>query len=183
MSIMGVARLSAAQLVVWFNGRQPRPAGVYAAAVPVDVLATIFHRRGHRRGRDRRWSRLCKASSRQDGFGSWVSCLPRRTISRASARPIRIRRPPSFPTRGSVLRAQIQHLRAYADPTALTCPCRAAQPRASIRGSIWCSRRASATVERHGQRQLGDRQQLCGEHPSSGEERERSGGGRSLTLT
>jgi hypothetical protein len=37
--IMAASRLSAAQLVAWFNGREPRPPGLYSATVPVETLA------------------------------------------------------------------------------------------------------------------------------------------------
>jgi len=33
--VLGPSRLSAPQLVAWFNSRSPRPAGEYAATVPV----------------------------------------------------------------------------------------------------------------------------------------------------
>ena len=39
--IMGASRLGATQIVAWFNGRQPRPSGLYAATVPVETLAQI----------------------------------------------------------------------------------------------------------------------------------------------
>ena len=41
VAIMGPSRLTAAQIVAWFNGRQPRPAGSYAATVPVEMLAAF----------------------------------------------------------------------------------------------------------------------------------------------
>lgn len=46
VAIMGASRLSAAQVAAWFNGRQPRPAGLYAATVPVETLAVYFVEEG-----------------------------------------------------------------------------------------------------------------------------------------
>ena len=48
--VMGSARLSASQLVAWFNRRQPQPAGIYGATEPVEALASYFIDEGVREG-------------------------------------------------------------------------------------------------------------------------------------
>jgi hypothetical protein len=117
---MGVARLSSEQLVTWFNGRQPRPAGSYAASVPVETLARYFIEEGAAEGVSGdvafmqsivetswfRFSGLVPASANNfAGIGA--------TDSNAN--------PAIFPDARTGVRAQIQHLRAYGDPTAMTC--------------------------------------------------------------
>ena len=48
--VMGSARLSASQLVNWFNRRQPQPTGVYGATEPVEALVAYFIEEGAREG-------------------------------------------------------------------------------------------------------------------------------------
>jgi Mannosyl-glycoprotein endo-beta-N-acetylglucosaminidase len=116
----GAARLSSDQLVTWFNGRQPRPAGSYAASVPVETLARYFIEEGAAEGVTGdvafiqsivetswfRFSGLVPASANNfAGIGA--------TDSNAN--------PAMFADARTGVRAQIQHLRAYGDPTAVTC--------------------------------------------------------------
>ena len=43
---MGAARVNAGQLVLWFNGRHPRPSGSYSASVDVAALAHYYMEEG-----------------------------------------------------------------------------------------------------------------------------------------
>jgi hypothetical protein len=120
ISIMGPSRLSAKRLAVWFNLRQPRPPGVYAAGVPVETLTRIFLEEGAAEGVtgdvafvqaiiETRWFRFggSVAGSMNNFAGIGV------TDSNPS--------PAVFPNARTGVRAQIQHLRAYADQRAHAC--------------------------------------------------------------
>ena len=120
IAIMGSAILSPDQIVAWFNGRQPRPAGVYAATVPVDVMARYFVEEGAAEGVtgdvafiqsvvETGWFRF--NGSVPASFNNFAG------IGATDSNPA----PAMFPDARTGVRAQIQHLRAYADPTALTC--------------------------------------------------------------
>ena len=117
---MGAARLTPEQIVAWFNGRQPRPTGAYAATVPVETMARIFVEEGAAEGVtgdvafmqsvvETAWFRFSgsvpAASNNFAGIGA--------TDTSPS--------PAVFADARTGVRAQIQHLRAYADPAALTC--------------------------------------------------------------
>jgi hypothetical protein len=120
ISIMGPSRLSAKQMAAWFNLRQPRPSGVYAASVPVEKLAAIFLEEG--------------AAERVRGDVAFVQSVVETGWFRFGG-PVAGRmnnlggigvtdRNPSpavFPDARTGVRAQIQHLRAYADPRAYAC--------------------------------------------------------------
>ena len=118
--VMGVSRLSGAQLVAWFNGRQPRFAGVYRATVAVETLADHYVREGAAEGVtgdvafvqgivETGWFRfegsVHPSTNNFAGIGA----------SGAQASPS------AFPDARTGVRAQIQHLRAYADPGAYAC--------------------------------------------------------------
>jgi hypothetical protein len=120
VGIMGASRLSADHIVAWFNGRQPRPAGAYGATVPVDTMARLFVEEGAAEGVtgdvafmqsvvETGWFRfngtILAASNNFAGIGA------------TDTNPT----PAVFPDARTGVRAQIQHLRAYADPAALTC--------------------------------------------------------------
>lgn len=120
VAIMGASRLSADQIVTWFNGRQPRPPGTYAATVPVETMARIFVEEGAAEGVtgdvafmqsivETAWFRFSgsvpAASNNFAGIGA------------TDTNPT----PALFPDARTGVRAQIQHLRAYADPTAVSC--------------------------------------------------------------
>jgi Mannosyl-glycoprotein endo-beta-N-acetylglucosaminidase len=120
LSIMGPSRLSAKQMAAWFNGRQPRPPGRYAATVPVEKLIAIFIEEGAAervRGDvafvqsvvETGWFRFGgQVAGRMNNFGGIGA-------TDASASPA------VFPDARTGVRAQIQHLRAYADPQAHAC--------------------------------------------------------------
>lgn len=116
---MGAARLTSAQLVGWFNARQPA-AGSFAATVPVATLAQYFAEEGAVEGVGSdvafvqsvvetgwfRFNGLVRASA--NNFAG---------IGATDSDPA----PATFPDARTGVRAQIQHLRAYADPTAISC--------------------------------------------------------------
>jgi hypothetical protein len=119
VSIMGAARLTSPQLVAWFNARQPAT-GSFAATVPVGTLVQYFVEEGAAEGVggdvafvqsvvETGWFRfngVVRASA--NNFAG---------IGATDSNPA----PANFPDARTGVRAQIQHLRAYADPTALTC--------------------------------------------------------------
>jgi hypothetical protein len=120
MPIMGASRLTAARLAAWFNSRQPRPTGVYAATVPVDALAAIFIQEGAAEGVTGDVAFV--QSIIETGWFSfggtvagWMNNFGGIGVTDANPSPA------VFPAARAGVRAQIQHLRAYADPRAYAC--------------------------------------------------------------
>jgi hypothetical protein len=118
--ILGAARLSTEQLVAWFNGRQPQPSGTYVATVPVETLARIFVEEGATEGITGDIAFL--QSIVETGWFRFGGSIPPSAnnfagIGATDTNPS----PATFADARTGVRAQIQHLRAYADPTALTC--------------------------------------------------------------
>ena len=118
---MAPARLTAAQIVAWFNGRQPRPSGTYAATEPVENLARYFIEEGAAEGvsgdvafvqsvLETGWFRFAGGSV-QPSFNNFAG------IGATDTNPA----PAVFADARTGVRAQIQHLRAYADPSATSC--------------------------------------------------------------
>ena len=117
---MGPSRLTAKQLAAWFNRRQPRPSGRYAATVPVEKLAALFVEEG--------------AAERVRGDVAFVQSVVETGWFRFGG-PVaggmnnfggigvtdRNPSPAVFPDARTGVRAQIQHLRAYADRQARAC--------------------------------------------------------------
>ncbi|HQZ17765.1 MAG TPA: glucosaminidase domain-containing protein [Vicinamibacteria bacterium] len=119
--VMGSARLSASQLVAWFTRRQPQPAGIYGATEPVEALAAYFIDEGAREGVagdvafvqsiiETGWFRF---SGSVPGWKNNFAGIGAVDGSPGDAA--------SFPDARTGVRAQIQHLRAYADPSATSC--------------------------------------------------------------
>ena len=120
VAIMGPPRLTAAQLVAWFNGRTPQPPGVYAATVPVEVLAQIFIEEGAVESVTGDVAFV--QSIVETGWFRFTGSVPAWSnnfagIGATDTNPA----PAVFPDARTGVRAQIQHLRAYADPTAFAC--------------------------------------------------------------
>jgi hypothetical protein len=120
VAIMGSARLTGAQLVAWFLGRTPQPSGAYAATVSVASLADLFVDEGRQEGVtgdvafmqsivETGWFRF--SGSVPASFNNFAG------IGATDTNP----QPAQFPDARTGVRAQIQHLRAYGDPTAATC--------------------------------------------------------------
>jgi hypothetical protein len=118
--IMGPARLGAGQLAAWFNGRQPRPAGTYGATEPVENLAQYYIEEGAAEGVagdvafvqsvvETGWFRFSGT------VPGWMNNFA--GIGASDTNP----NPAVFPDARTGARAQIQHLRAYADPGAYAC--------------------------------------------------------------
>lgn len=119
-SIMGANGLTGAQLAQWFQSRQPQPSGAYAASVPVATLAQLFVEEGNAEGVrgdiafiqgivETAWYRFSGT------VPAWKNNFA--GIGATDTNPA----PAAFPDARTGARAQIQHLRAYADPTATTC--------------------------------------------------------------
>ena len=117
---MGTARLSPEQIVAWFNGRQPRPAGTYVATVPVEIMARLFVEEGAAEGITGDVAFM--QSVVETGWFRFNGSIPPASnnfagIGATDTNPT----PAVFADTRTGVRAQIQHLRAYADPAALTC--------------------------------------------------------------
>jgi len=118
--IMAASRLTAAQVVAWFNGRQPRPSGSYAATEPVERLAQYFIEEGAAEGVTGDIAFM--QSVVETGWFRFSGTVPAwmnnfAGIGATDTNP----RPAEFPDARTGVRAQIQHLRAYADATAVAC--------------------------------------------------------------
>jgi mannosyl-glycoprotein endo-beta-N-acetylglucosaminidase len=120
VTIMGPARASAAQLAAWFRGRTPHPSGTYNASVPLDTLVQIYIQEGAAEGVrgdvafiqsiiETGWFRM--GGSVPSSYNNFAG-LGATDSGGAPAR---------FPDARTGVRAQIQHLRAYADSTATKC--------------------------------------------------------------
>lgn len=118
--IMGSNRLTSEQLAAWFSNRTPRPPGTYAATVPVETMTQLFVEEGAAEGVAGDVAFV--QSVLETGWFRFTGIIPVSYNNFAgigatgtlSARA-------SFPDARTGVRAQIQHLRAYADPTALRC--------------------------------------------------------------
>lgn len=121
LPVMGNARLSASQLVNWFSRRQPQPAGVYSATEPIGALATYFIEEGALEGVagdvafvqsiiETGWFRFSAAVPGSKNNFAGIGAVDANPGDAAS-----------FPDARTGVRAQIQHLRAYADATAVSC--------------------------------------------------------------
>lgn len=116
---MGPSRLTAAQLTAWFDSK-PGARAAYRASVPVETLARHFIEEGAAEGVagdvafvqaivETGWFRFPGlVSPAQNNFGG---------LGATDQHPA----PATFPDARTGVRAQIQHLRAYADPTAVAC--------------------------------------------------------------
>jgi len=118
--IMGTPRLTAGQLAAWFNGRQPVLPGTYRATVPVETLIVYYLEEGAAEGVtgdvafvqavvETGWFRFAGLVGPADNNFAGIGATGRGS------------RPAAFPDARTGVRAQIQHLRAYADPSAHAC--------------------------------------------------------------
>lgn len=119
--VMGSARLSAGQLVTWFNRRTPQPSGTYAATEPIEALATYFIEEGTREGVTGDVAFV--QSIIETGWFRFSGAVPgsKNNFAGIGAVDSAPGEAASFPDARTGVRAQIQHLRAYADPSATTC--------------------------------------------------------------
>lgn len=117
---MGPAELTSDQLVVWFGRREPQPAGTFRATVPIDVLARYFIEEGAAEGVTGDVAFM--QSIVETGWFRFTGVVPSASnnfagIGATDTDP----RPAVFPDARTGVRAQMQHLRAYADATAVSC--------------------------------------------------------------
>jgi hypothetical protein len=118
---MAPSRLTAAQIVAWFRGRAPQPSGTYAATVPVETLAQIFVEEGAAEGVTGDVAFV--QSIVETGWFRFAGAVPasKNNFSGLGAVDSSPGDAATFPDARTGVRAQMQHLRAYADPTATTC--------------------------------------------------------------
>lgn len=120
VSVMGPPRLTADQIVAWFHGRQPRPNGVYAATEPVESLARYFLEEGIAEGVAGDVAFM--QSVVETGWFRFAGLVPASSNNFAGLGATDSAPGPAvFADARMGVRAQIQHLRAYADPAAVTC--------------------------------------------------------------
>ena len=119
-AVMGPSRVGSRAIVAWFNLRTPRPPGNYAASAPLETLAQIYIEEGDAEGVtgdvafvqsivETGWFRF--SGSVPASFNNFAG------IGATDTNPS----PAQFPDARTGVRAQIQHLRAYADPSAMSC--------------------------------------------------------------
>jgi len=120
VSIMGPSQLTAGQLAAWFKGRQGAVTGSYRASVPVETLTAYYLAEGAAEGVtgdvafvqaivETGWFRFAGLVRPEDNNFAGIGA----TGTGPS--------PASFPDARTGVRAQIQHLRAYADASAYAC--------------------------------------------------------------
>ena len=120
VAIIGPARLDARQLVAWFNGRQPQPPGSYSASVDLATIAQYYVEEG---AAENVTGDVAFAQAIvETGWFRFTGTVPASAnnfagIGAADVNP----GPATFADARTGVRAHIQHLRAYADPTATAC--------------------------------------------------------------
>jgi hypothetical protein len=120
VAIMGPARLDARQLAAWINGRQPRPAGGYSASVNVETLTQYYIEEGEDEGvtGDVAFAQAVL----ETGWFRFTGTVPASANNFAGIGAADVNPGPAvFADARTGVRAHIQHLRAYADPTATAC--------------------------------------------------------------
>lgn len=120
VSIMGNARLDAGRLAAWFHNRQPQPGGTYAATVAVETLAQYYVEEGAAEGV--KGDIAFVQAIIETGWFRFGGSVPAANnnfagIGATNTNPA----PAAFPSARTGVRAQIQHLRAYADASATSC--------------------------------------------------------------
>ena len=117
---MAAARLGAGQLAAWFNARHAGMPGSYRATVPVETLAAYYIEEGAAEGVsgdvafvqgivETGWFRFSGVVRPGDNNFAGIGATD------AGGTPA------TFSDARIGVRAQVQHLRAYADPGAYTC--------------------------------------------------------------
>ena len=120
LTVMGSANVTAAQMAAWFNGRLPHPSGTYNATVPVQTIAQLFIEEGAAEGV--RGDAAFVQSILETGWFRFGGAVPASYNNFAGIGATDGGgTPASFPDARTGVRAQIQHLRAYADVTATKC--------------------------------------------------------------
>lgn len=120
LAIRGPALVTPAQMVAWFSGRTPQPSGTFAATVPVQSLAQYYVEEGAAEGI--RGDVAFIQSILETGWFRFGGRVPGSYNNFAGIGATDSGGAPAvFPDARTGVRAQIQHLRAYSDPTAATC--------------------------------------------------------------
>jgi hypothetical protein len=117
---MGSATIDAARLARWFRSRTPQPGGTYNATVPVETLVQYFIDEGAAEGV--RGDVAFLQSVVETGWFRFGGSVPPwknnfAGLGATDTNPA----PAAFPDARTGVRAQIQHLRAYADAGARSC--------------------------------------------------------------
>jgi hypothetical protein len=120
ISIMGSTRLSAAHILSWLDTRQPQPSGTYAASVRLETLVRMYLEEGAAEGVTGDVAFM--QSVIETGWFRFMGTVPARFnnfagIGSTDRHPV----PAVFADARTGVRAQIQHLRAYADASANAC--------------------------------------------------------------
>jgi len=118
--VMGRTRVPASAIAAWVNSRTPRPPGNYAATVPLEALARIYIDEGEAEGVTGDVAFV--QSVVETGWFRFSGSIPASYnnfagIGATDTNPA----PAVFADARTGVRAQIQHLRAYADPSATSC--------------------------------------------------------------
>lgn len=118
--VMGRASIDAARLAAWFRTRQPQPGGTYSASVPVETLAQLYIEEGAAEGV--KGDVAFMQAIVETGWFRFGGSVPAwknnfAGIGATDTNPA----PATFPDARTGVRAQIQHLRAYGDPSATSC--------------------------------------------------------------
>jgi hypothetical protein len=120
IKIMGSARLSATQILDWLDTRQPRPAGTYAATVRVEALVRLYLEEGAVEGVTGDVAFV--QSVIETGWFRFMGSVPPTFNNFAGIGSTdRNPAPAVFADARTGVRAQMQHLRAYADASANAC--------------------------------------------------------------
>lgn len=120
VAIVGPARLDAPQLVAWFNGRQPQPSGSYTASVDLVTIAQYYIDEGA--AENVTGDIAFVQAIVETGWFRFTGTVPSSANNFAGIGAANVHSGPAvFPDARTGVRAQIQHLRAYADSTATTC--------------------------------------------------------------
>jgi len=120
VAIMGASRLSAGQIAAWVAGRQPQPSGAWNATVPLATMAQYFIEEGSAEGVTGDVAFM--QSVVETGWFRFAGSVPASYNNFAGIGATDTNPSPAiFPDARTGVRAQIQHLRAYADPAATSC--------------------------------------------------------------
>ena len=121
VAVMGSARLTASQIVAWVTRRTPQPAGSYSATEPLESLTVYFIEEGAAEGV--KGDIAFMQSVVETGWFRFGGAVPpwKNNFSGLGAIDSAPGEAASFPDARTGVRAQIQHLRAYADVSAVTC--------------------------------------------------------------
>ena len=118
--IMGGSRLTSTQIAAWVNGRLPQPGGTWAATVPLATMAAYFVEEGVAEGVTGDVAFM--QSVVETNWFRFTGSVPATSNNFAGIGATDTNPSPAvFPDARTGVRAQIQHLRAYADPTATGC--------------------------------------------------------------